>query len=679
MSKINIPPVTGGFNLSQINSNFDQIEQHLNDRILYRDVPIGEPNQMLNDLDMNSKHIYNLPKPELDHEPARFKEIKEIKSVEYKAQEYAETAKEEADRAKYEADRAFQSAVYGGANDLKIFNDYSSASFAAATLADGQAVEAPDVDGKVSRYEVVGGALVFTGFVDQLRYDLESVNGGDFVSYAPSSVFLPREISQIFGDHINVKNFGAIGDGLSHPLSERYATIADAKAVYPHAIALTDEIDWAACQAALNSLKTVLATGAGGLVYVPTGVHMVNRTLTVPFNGTFFGSGPDEYASRFVARSDFIGSWVIKHAPAEGLSFNVGRTHSIGINCSDVPGLGGVHGWGFYHNSSIRDIYIRNVAGNAHGILIDKLNRAGAVGVAESVVIENVYAMHTFPVSTTPVTKAAIKLVACQECTLINVKGFNSTNGGTPVHDCAIEFEDCRGITMIGGAAVGAVNGIKIRTNIRNSTGITLVGVTYEMLSSSGCRLLVRGGGGYFVSGVREIGPRIEVPGPTIGIDIEYTVNSTFDNINNGAIIGEGVTGVCINDNGGGVVTAVASARYQRNSTPNAITSYSVTRPGISIEATNTPLVRLAVDGRTGAWVWRWSASSTVDNGAQMVAPGGSVPLLLGEIAGVPRLGFFGSGPISRPTVTGSKGGNAALGSLITALTNLGLIDNTTT
>lgn len=43
------------------------------------------------------------------------------------------------------------------------------------------------------------------------------------------------------------------------------------------------------------------------------------------------------------------------------------------------------------------------------------------------------------------------------------------------------------------------------------------------------------------------------------------------------------------------------------------------------------------------------------------------------------KLGFHGSAPVAKQTVTGSRGGNAALASLITALANLGLItDNTT-
>ena len=42
-------------------------------------------------------------------------------------------------------------------------------------------------------------------------------------------------------------------------------------------------------------------------------------------------------------------------------------------------------------------------------------------------------------------------------------------------------------------------------------------------------------------------------------------------------------------------------------------------------------------------------------------------------------IGFFGTSPTTKPTVTGSRGGNAALTSLLTALATLGLITNSTT
>lgn len=44
-----------------------------------------------------------------------------------------------------------------------------------------------------------------------------------------------------------------------------------------------------------------------------------------------------------------------------------------------------------------------------------------------------------------------------------------------------------------------------------------------------------------------------------------------------------------------------------------------------------------------------------------------------------PRVGFLGAAAVARPTVTGSKGANAALASLMTALANLGLVTDSTT
>jgi hypothetical protein len=43
------------------------------------------------------------------------------------------------------------------------------------------------------------------------------------------------------------------------------------------------------------------------------------------------------------------------------------------------------------------------------------------------------------------------------------------------------------------------------------------------------------------------------------------------------------------------------------------------------------------------------------------------------------KVGFYGTAPAAKPTVTGSRGGNAALQPLLTALATLGLITDSTT
>jgi hypothetical protein len=52
--------------------------------------------------------------------------------------------------------------------------------------------------------------------------------------------------------------------------------------------------------------------------------------------------------------------------------------------------------------------------------------------------------------------------------------------------------------------------------------------------------------------------------------------------------------------------------------------------------------------------------------------------LQIGASAANHKLGFFGSTPINKPSVTGSRGGNAALTSLMTQLANLGIVTDST-
>jgi hypothetical protein len=69
--KIQLEDVAGGLNLSKINENFQKIEDALNFEFLSRSNPFSQPNQMLNNLDMNSFQILNLPFPGSQQSPVR--------------------------------------------------------------------------------------------------------------------------------------------------------------------------------------------------------------------------------------------------------------------------------------------------------------------------------------------------------------------------------------------------------------------------------------------------------------------------------------------------------------------------------------------------------------------------------------------------------------------------------
>lgn len=60
MAKISISDITSGYNLSKINAAIQEIEDHLNNKVLYRNNPVSEPNSMQNDLDANGNDILNV-------------------------------------------------------------------------------------------------------------------------------------------------------------------------------------------------------------------------------------------------------------------------------------------------------------------------------------------------------------------------------------------------------------------------------------------------------------------------------------------------------------------------------------------------------------------------------------------------------------------------------------------
>lgn len=75
MSEINLNDVNSGYNLVKINNNFQELERVINEELLHKVVATPMPNSMQTPLDMNSQHIYNLPKPTGSTEPLRLKDL----------------------------------------------------------------------------------------------------------------------------------------------------------------------------------------------------------------------------------------------------------------------------------------------------------------------------------------------------------------------------------------------------------------------------------------------------------------------------------------------------------------------------------------------------------------------------------------------------------------------------
>ena len=67
MAKVTLSDITAGYaSTSALNASFNAIEDEFNSKVLYRNNPSGESNQMENDLDMNSNDILNVNNIQVD-------------------------------------------------------------------------------------------------------------------------------------------------------------------------------------------------------------------------------------------------------------------------------------------------------------------------------------------------------------------------------------------------------------------------------------------------------------------------------------------------------------------------------------------------------------------------------------------------------------------------------------
>ncbi|WP_135548313.1 right-handed parallel beta-helix repeat-containing protein [Paenibacillus cymbidii] len=126
-----------------------------------------------------------------------------------------------------------------------------------------------------------------TALADHMYYVRDYGKEGVFL-YDPTDLASPDNLGtvivagsyrfkRVHGEYVNPKWFGAVGDGSGQLLSAHYATLLDAQAIFPHAIALTDTMDWIGIQGAVEYAS--LATDKGKEVFIPYGTYIINRQI----------------------------------------------------------------------------------------------------------------------------------------------------------------------------------------------------------------------------------------------------------------------------------------------------------------------------------------------------------------------------------------------------------------
>jgi hypothetical protein len=101
-------------------------------------------------------------------------------------------------------------------------------------------------------------------------------------------------------ERVPLSAFGSICDGVHHPLSERYGTLAEAQVVYPTATSLDGEIDTAALATWLAYLDGTTKRGrkTARPGWIGQGTCLVDRTLYLPLGVDIQGAGRSQTTAR---------------------------------------------------------------------------------------------------------------------------------------------------------------------------------------------------------------------------------------------------------------------------------------------------------------------------------------------------------------------------------------------
>lgn len=281
MAKITLASTAGGYNLAQINTNQQLIADELNGKVLYRDNPTGEPNQMNNNLDMNSNRILNLPEPAALTEPVRLQELQDFTAgttssslIKFTPAGTIAATNVQAAIVEVDADAKAREAVIidralyrtnpdGKPNTMLIPIDMGTQRVInlAAPIANNDAARLIDVVNATSG-NTPANLSAFTPYSyatsTNVQGAIQDVINGISATAGASRVgqlqvgtgAVARTVATKFVESISVKDFGAVADGVTN--------------------------DGPAFQLALN----YAATHGGGRIYIPSGTYVIATQLT---------------------------------------------------------------------------------------------------------------------------------------------------------------------------------------------------------------------------------------------------------------------------------------------------------------------------------------------------------------------------------------------------------------
>jgi hypothetical protein len=273
-----------------------------------------------------------------------------------------------------------------------------------------------------------------------------SATSTDQMTYNEGSTgAVTRVLTARLQDYVSVKDFGAVGDGV------------------------TD--DTVAVQAALDS---------GGRIYLE-GAFLISAKLIVEKEGThLFGPASNwdsedfnKRSFRLVAASSLVSDFLIEFKnPARAAMRSIGMENG-GIDLfTNSADCGGLAIYGAYDASAFRNINIVGVAPSRIGLLVSAGN-VDRSGPTQTATFENIW---SFKRRGTPSTAPAIRTWGVQESTFINCKASHAS-----ATRAAWELVSCAGVILAGPSFVNESGyGLDIIEEQGRCEGVSITAPTFE-------------------------------------------------------------------------------------------------------------------------------------------------------------------------------------------------------
>lgn len=234
---------------------------------------------------------------------------------------------------------------------------------------------------QVTGYLVGVAPSGFAGTFTRDDGDTTSAENGGTIIVASNGTRWKR----VYSGGVDVRWFGAVGDGTLHQLSEYFSSLAAAQAIYPHVTALTQSIDWAAFQAAHESLSPSNSS-IGGSILVPANRlgYYLSDTWSIRKRVTIEGANRADQntttASKIMWPPDTTG---IRCYSTIDSPTGTGADYTRIINLNLNAQAKNVSGYGI-ESTCVVHIEHCSVAGfKGHGVYVHGQTGGGATGVAD--------------------------------------------------------------------------------------------------------------------------------------------------------------------------------------------------------------------------------------------------------------------------------------------------------